>query len=69
MRGNFGGRGWPGGRGGGSLEYTDDNIESCSSIFNNVVGKGKESTGVLLRPLKHFLRAKNWKNILMWTRF
>ncbi len=43
MRGNFGGRGWPGGRGGGSLEYTDDNIESYSSIFNNVVGKGKES--------------------------
>ncbi|HPD00476.1 MAG TPA: CotH kinase family protein, partial [Acetivibrio sp.] len=44
MFGNFGDRGWPGGsRGGGSLEYTDDNIESYSSIFNNVVGKGKES--------------------------
>lgn len=34
-----------GGRGssGGSLEYTDDNTESYSAIFNNVVGKGKES--------------------------
>ncbi|NLY46917.1 MAG: hypothetical protein GX053_13160 [Tissierella sp.] len=28
--------------GGGSLEYTDDNVESYSSIFNNVVGKGTE---------------------------
>jgi len=39
---NFGGRG---GRGssGGSLEYIDDNIESYSAIFNNVVGKGTES--------------------------
>jgi len=32
-----------GGRGGGSLEYIDDNVESYSSIFNNVVGKGSES--------------------------
>ncbi|HHW30072.1 MAG TPA: spore coat protein CotH [Clostridiaceae bacterium] len=33
-----------GGRGssGGSLEYIDDNIESYSAIFNNVVGKGDE---------------------------
>ncbi|WFA08006.1 CotH kinase family protein [Tissierella sp. Yu-01] len=31
------------GRGsGGSLEYIDDNVESYSSIFNNVVGKGTE---------------------------
>ena len=39
---NFGGKG---GRGssGGSLEYTDDNTESYSAIFNNVVGKGTES--------------------------
>lgn len=39
---NFGGNG---GRGssGGSLEYTDDNTESYSAIFNNVVGKGTES--------------------------
>lgn len=29
--------------GGGSLEYTDDNVESYSSIFNNVVGKGTEN--------------------------
>ena len=37
--GNFGGKG---GRGdsGGSLEYTDDSIESYSAIFDNVVGKG-----------------------------
>lgn len=28
---------------GGSLEYTDDNIESYSSIFGNVVGKGTDS--------------------------
>lgn len=35
----FGGKG---GRGssGGSLEYSDDNTESYSAIFNNVVGKG-----------------------------
>ncbi|WP_313340135.1 CotH kinase family protein [Sedimentibacter sp.] len=34
-----------GGRGssGGSLEYTDDNTESYSAIFNNVVGKGTDS--------------------------
>lgn len=33
-----------GGRGssGGSLEYTDDNVESYSSIFDNVVGKGTD---------------------------
>lgn len=39
---NFGGKG---GRGntGGSLEYTNDNIESYSAIFNNVVGKGTDS--------------------------
>lgn len=38
----FGGKG---GRGssGGSLEYTDDNTESYSAIFDNVVGKGTES--------------------------
>jgi spore coat protein CotH len=45
MRGmdrNFAGMG---GRGssGGSLEYLDDNPESYSAIFNNVVGKGTES--------------------------
>lgn len=28
---------------GGSLEYTDNNIESYSSIFENVVGKGADS--------------------------
>jgi spore coat protein CotH len=39
---NFPGRG-RGGSSGGSLEYIDDNIESYSAIFNNVVGKGKES--------------------------
>jgi len=34
-----------GGRGssGGSLEYTGDNVDSYSAIFNNVVGKGTES--------------------------
>lgn len=31
------------GSSGGSLEYTDDNTESYSAIFNNVVGKGTES--------------------------
>ncbi len=31
------------GSSGGSLEYVDDNIESYSAIFNNVVGKGTES--------------------------
>ena len=37
-------QGRAGGRssGGGSLEYTDDEIESYSSIFNNVVGKGSK---------------------------
>ncbi len=34
--------GFFGGRGGGSLEYTDDNTSSYGSIFNNVVGKGTE---------------------------
>lgn len=38
---NFGGKGGPGSSG-GSLEYTDDNLESYSAIFNNVVGKGTE---------------------------
>ena len=38
---NFGGIGGRGGSG-GSLEYTDDNTESYSSIFNNVVEKGTE---------------------------
>lgn len=28
---------------GGSLEYTDDNIESYSAIFDNVVGKGTQN--------------------------
>ncbi len=37
--GGFGGRG----SGGGSLEYTDDETASYSSIFDNVVGKGTES--------------------------
>ncbi len=39
---NFAGMG---GRGssGGSLEYLDDNAESYSAIFNNVVGKGTEN--------------------------
>lgn len=34
-----------GGRGssGGSLEYIDDNTESYSAIFNNVIGKGTQS--------------------------
>ncbi len=38
----FGGKG---GRGssGGSLEYTDDNTESYSAIFDNVVGKGTKN--------------------------
>lgn len=37
--------GIPGGWGssGGSLEYTDDDIDSYSAIFSNVVGKGTES--------------------------
>lgn len=35
----FGGKGERGSSG-GSLEYTDDNTESYSAIFNNVVGKG-----------------------------
>lgn len=39
MAGEKGGRG----SSGGSLEYIDDNVESYSSIFNNVVGKGTES--------------------------
>jgi len=41
------GRGFRGmgerGSSGGSLEYIDDNIESYSSIFDNVAGKGTES--------------------------
>ncbi len=36
------GRGGPGSSG-GSLEYTDDNIQSYGAIFNNVVGKGADS--------------------------
>ncbi len=49
MEGEMGGRdkafGGKGGRGssGGSLEYTDDNTESYSAIFNNVVGKGTKN--------------------------
>lgn len=31
------------GASGGSLEYTDDNVSSYSSIFNNVVGKGTDN--------------------------
>jgi hypothetical protein len=45
MDGNPGGMGM-GGRGGstgGSLAYVDDNSDSYSAIFSNVVGKGKES--------------------------
>lgn len=42
MGGGFKGRGGFGSNG-GSLEYIDDNVESYSSIFNNVVGKGTES--------------------------
>jgi hypothetical protein len=38
---NFGGRGF--GTSGGSLEYVDDNTDSYSAIFNNVVGKGSKS--------------------------
>ncbi len=38
----FGGKGGAGSSG-GSLEYIDDNTDSYSSIFNNVVGKGTES--------------------------
>lgn len=38
--GAFGGRS---GSSGGSLEYIDDNTESYSAIFNNVVGKGTEN--------------------------
>lgn len=37
----FAGKG-RGGSSGGSLEYIDDNTESYSAIFNNVVGKGTE---------------------------
>jgi spore coat protein CotH len=40
--GDMGGRG-PRGNTGGSLAYIDDNTKSYSAIFNNVVGKGKES--------------------------
>lgn len=40
--GNFGDRGRRGSSG-GSLEYIDDNTESYSAIFNNVVGKGTKS--------------------------
>jgi len=49
MRGEIGGMernfGGIGGRGssGGSLEYTDDDVESYSAIFDNVVGKGTDS--------------------------
>ncbi len=39
---NFAGMGERGSSG-GSLEYIDDNPESYSAIFNNVVGKGTES--------------------------
>lgn len=43
-KGDFGGFGGFGGSsGGGSLEYTDDDIDSYSSIFSNVVGKGTDS--------------------------
>ncbi|SHI68593.1 CotH kinase family protein [Lutispora thermophila] len=38
---NLKGKGGPG-NSGGSLEYVDDNTESYSAIFNNVVGKGTE---------------------------
>lgn len=49
---NFGGMG---GRGssGGSLEYTDDSVESYSSIFDNVVGKGtKKDFNRVIEALK-----------------
>ncbi len=39
---NFGGKRGPGSSG-GSLEYKDDNNESYSAIFNNVIGKGTEN--------------------------
>ncbi len=48
----FGGKGGHGSSG-GSLEYTDDNIESYSAIFNNVVGKGtKNDFQRVIRALK-----------------
>lgn len=43
FKGMDGGPRGRGGSSGGSLEYVDDNIESYSAIFNNVVGKGTES--------------------------
>ncbi len=46
-RSNMNFEGMGGGRGGntgGSLAYIDDNLSSYSSIFNNVVGKGNESS-------------------------
>lgn len=42
-RGGMGGMGGMGSRGGGSLEYTDDNADSYSSIFSNAVGKSSDS--------------------------
>lgn len=56
---NIGGKGGPGSSG-GSLEYTDDNIDSYSAIFDNVVGKGTESDYKrVIRALKALSEGKN----------
>ena len=43
-RGMGGGMGGFGGMGGGSLVYTDDDVNSYSSIFNNSIGKPSEQS-------------------------
>jgi len=41
-RGGMGMGGFGGGRGGGSLQYVDDNTDSYSAIFNNSIGKASD---------------------------
>ena len=54
------GRGMGRSSGGGSLEYTDDNVESYSSIFNNVVGKGTEKDYErVIKALKNLSQAND----------
>lgn len=69
MEGEMGGMdkafGGKGGRGssGGSLEYTDDNTESYSAIFNNVVGKGTNNDFQrVVKALKALSEGKELEN-------
>ena len=59
-RGMFGGMFGGMGRGGGDLKYTDDNVSSYSSIFNNVVGKVTEqSQKNVIEALKNLSEGSN----------